>query len=236
MVLHTLDTMEDQKDDQEQQRPVPPPPKVARLSSDSSGVVTMAAPSPLMLGLGLGLGPGKPAFTFLQWQELQHQALIYKYMAAGIPVPLHLVVPIWKSVAAASSSSSTSSSSSHHYPSFMMGHGGWFMDYRNSMEPEPGRCRRTDGKKWRCSRDVVPDQKYCERHMHRGRNRSRKPVEQSASASVPTPATALQPSTSNHGTQLSISISSSGFQLNSNNVSPPRLGFSPTSVLHSSKP
>ncbi|PKA54211.1 Growth-regulating factor 12 [Apostasia shenzhenica] len=45
------------------------------------------------------------------------------------------------------------------------------------MEPEPGRCRRTDGKKWRCSRDVVPDHKYCERHVHRGRNRSRKPVD-----------------------------------------------------------
>jgi len=45
------------------------------------------------------------------------------------------------------------------------------------MDPEPGRCRRTDGKKWRCSKNVVPDQKYCERHMHRGRQRSRKPVE-----------------------------------------------------------
>lgn len=45
------------------------------------------------------------------------------------------------------------------------------------MDPEPGRCRRTDGKKWRCSRDVVAGHKYCERHMHRGRNRSRKPVE-----------------------------------------------------------
>lgn len=52
------------------------------------------------------------------------------------------------------------------------------------MDPEPGRCRRTDGKKWRCSRDVVPGQKYCERHMHRGRNRSRKPVE------IPTSTTA----------------------------------------------
>lgn len=40
--------------------------------------------------------------------------------------------------------------------------------YRNYEDPEPGRCRRTDGKKWRCSRDVVPDQKYCSRHMHRG--------------------------------------------------------------------
>ncbi|KAG0446761.1 hypothetical protein HPP92_028675 [Vanilla planifolia] len=46
-----------------------------------------------------------------------------------------------------------------------------------SLDPEPSRCRRTDGKKWRCSRDAVPDQKYCERHINRGRHRSRKPVE-----------------------------------------------------------
>lgn len=52
------------------------------------------------------------------------------------------------------------------------------------MDPEPGRCRRTDGKKWRCSRDVVAGQKYCERHMHRGRNRSRKPVEIPTTATV----------------------------------------------------
>ena len=47
------------------------------------------------------------------------------------------------------------------------------------MDAEPGRCRRTDGKKWRCYRDVVPNQKYCERHMHRGCQRSRKHVETS---------------------------------------------------------
>lgn len=47
----------------------------------------------------------------------------------------------------------------------------------NSTDPEPRRCRRTDGKKWRCSKDAAPDQKYCERHMHRGKPRSRKPVE-----------------------------------------------------------
>ncbi|URD80614.1 QLQ [Musa troglodytarum] len=80
-----------------------PPHKVARVSSDE---VTMAAPSSLMLGLGLGLGRGpgaaKPVFTFMQLQELEHQALIYKYMAAGLPVPVHLVLPIWKSVAASS--------------------------------------------------------------------------------------------------------------------------------------
>lgn len=56
------------------------------------------------------------------------------------------------------------------------------------MDPEPGRCRRTDGKKWRCSRDVVPDEKYCEKHMHRGRHRSRKPVETSE---VTSPSTKL---------------------------------------------
>ncbi|CAA0813060.1 Growth-regulating factor 7 [Striga hermonthica] len=48
---------------------------------------------------------------------------------------------------------------------------------KNGAALELGRCKRTDGKKWRCSRDVAPHQKYCERHLHRGRPRSRKPVE-----------------------------------------------------------
>ncbi|KAL0446545.1 UNVERIFIED_CONTAM: Growth-regulating factor 8 [Sesamum latifolium] len=50
----------------------------------------------------------------------------------------------------------------------------------NGSDPEPWRCKRTDGKKWRCSRDVAPDQKYCERHAHKSRPRSRKHVEVSA--------------------------------------------------------
>ncbi|MCI42944.1 growth-regulating factor 4-like, partial [Trifolium medium] len=29
-----------------------------------------------------------------QWQELEHQALIFKYMVAGLPVPPDLVLPI----------------------------------------------------------------------------------------------------------------------------------------------
>lgn len=63
------------------------------------GTLSMAAPSVgLGLGLGSGLGSGKSAFTFLQLQELEHQALIFKYMVAGVPVPYHLVLPIWKSV------------------------------------------------------------------------------------------------------------------------------------------
>lgn len=52
--------------------------------------------------------------------------------------------------------------------------------YHNSFnrkeDLEPGRCKRTDGKKWRCSREAHRESKYCERHMHRGRNSSRKPV------------------------------------------------------------
>lgn len=51
-------------------------------------------------------------------------------------------------------------------------------------DPEPTRCRRTDGKKWRCSNKVLLFQKYCERHMHRGRKRSRKLVESSSSYDV----------------------------------------------------
>lgn len=49
----------------------------------------------------------------------------------------------------------------------------------SNADLEPWRCKRTDGKKWRCSRNVIPDQKYCERHTHKSRPRSRKHVESS---------------------------------------------------------
>ncbi|KAF3972811.1 hypothetical protein ACB098_06G195600 [Castanea mollissima] len=126
--------------------------------------------------------------TPTQLHELQQQALIYKHLAAALPVPLHLVIPIWKSVA-----SCFGPAIYDRYPSFI----GYFspkgFDYRTMMDPEPGRCRRTDGKKWRCGKNVVPDQKYCERHMHRGRQRSRKPVEafKIASPSESTPSNKL---------------------------------------------
>lgn len=58
-----------------------------------------------------------------------------------------------------------------------VGWGSFHLGFSGNTDPEPGRCRRTDGKKWRCSRDAVADQKYCERHINRGRHRSRKPVE-----------------------------------------------------------
>lgn len=65
----------------------------------------------------------------------------------------------------------------HPFKTAVNSWGSFHLRFANNTDPEPGRCRRTDGKKWRCSRDVAPDQKYCERHMHRGRPRSRKPVE-----------------------------------------------------------
>lgn len=63
--------------------------------------------------------------------------------------------------------------------------------YGKKVDPEPGRCRRTDGKKWRCSKEAYPDSKYCERHMHRGRNRSRKPVESQTMAQSTSTVTSL---------------------------------------------
>ncbi|KAF8017812.1 hypothetical protein BT93_H2879 [Corymbia citriodora subsp. variegata] len=121
-------------------------------------------------------------FSLAQWQELELQALIYRYMIAGAAVPAELLQPIKKSLLQAPYFLHHPLGHLQHYPQYqpaLLQAGYWG---RASMDPEPGRCRRTDGKKWRCSRDVVPGQKYCERHMHRGRNRSRKPVE------IPTPA------------------------------------------------
>ncbi|XP_022147552.1 growth-regulating factor 6 isoform X3 [Momordica charantia] len=111
-------------------------------------------------------------FTSAQWQELEHQALIFKYMVSGIPIPPDLLFSIKRSTL----DSSFTSKLFPHHPQ----HVGWNylqMSLGRKIDPEPGRCRRTDGKKWRCSKEAYPDSKYCERHMHRGKNRSRKPVD-----------------------------------------------------------
>ncbi|XP_010530421.1 PREDICTED: growth-regulating factor 1-like [Tarenaya hassleriana] len=124
-------------------------------------------------------------FTASQWIELEHQTTIYKYISANIPIPSTLLFPIRK----AFESAGLSCLSGGLLRSNTLGSGGFHMRFSSRDDPEPGRCRRTDGKKWRCSKDAVPDQKYCERHMNRGRHRSRKPVEgqvqgHSSSASV----------------------------------------------------
>ncbi|KAL0920684.1 hypothetical protein M5K25_009844 [Dendrobium thyrsiflorum] len=115
-------------------------------------------------------------FTAAQWRELEHQALIFKYLVAGVPVPPDLLIPIQRSLEA------LPSRFYHHYPAHSSPVG-YFSYYGKKLDPEPGRCRRTDGKKWRCSKDAHPDSKYCERHMHRSRNRSRKHVESKSNIS-----------------------------------------------------
>ncbi|XP_074584013.1 growth-regulating factor 7-like [Curcuma longa] len=115
----------------------------------------------------------KGPFTPSQWLELEHQALIYKYIVAKVPIPPNLLIPIQRSLV----SSGFSRFSAGSFGSNPFGWGSFYLGCSGNVDPEPGRCRRTDGKKWRCSRDAVADQKYCERHINRGRRRSRKHVE-----------------------------------------------------------
>ncbi|KAI3965421.1 hypothetical protein MKX01_042902 [Papaver californicum] len=127
-------------------------------------------------------GRNKPPFTPLQWQELETQALIFKHMVSGIPIPPELLFPLKFHHSSSSSSSSPSSSSLLSSKLFLPSDPQipwtyYHMGIGRKIDPEPGRCRRTDGKKWRCSKEAYNDSKYCEKHMHRGRNRSRKPVE-----------------------------------------------------------
>ncbi|OAY23074.1 growth-regulating factor 1 [Manihot esculenta] len=119
------------------------------------------------------LNEARGPFTPSQWMELEHQALIYKYITANVPIPSNLLIPIRKALDSAGFSSFSGGLLRPNTLSW----GNFHLGFSSNTDPEPGRCRRTDGKKWRCSRDAVADQKYCERHMNRGRHRSRKPVE-----------------------------------------------------------
>ncbi|BAT82564.1 hypothetical protein LR48_Vigan07g262100 [Vigna angularis] len=132
-------------------------------------------------------------FTPSQWMELEHQALIYKYITANVPVPTHLLIPIRKAL---DSAAFCNFSTGLLRPN-TLGWGGFHLGFSNNTDPEPGRCRRTDGKKWRCSRDAVVDQKYCERHMNRGRHRSRKPVEGQSGHALTTTTTTTTTTTPN---------------------------------------
>ncbi|KAK8547273.1 hypothetical protein V6N13_097988 [Hibiscus sabdariffa] len=143
-------------------------------------------------------------FTASQYQELEHQALIFKYMVSGIPIPPDLLFTIKRSCLDSSLPSRLFSYQPQHvgWNCFQMGLG-------RKVDPEPGRCRRTDGKKWRCSKEAYPDSKYCERHMHRGKNRSRKPVEVNSNATTTAnPSTANQNISSITKTRPSFSLSS----------------------------
>ncbi|KAJ4886756.1 Growth-regulating factor 5 [Raphanus sativus] len=153
----------------------------------------------------------RPPFTPTQWQELEHQALIYKYMVSGVPVPPELIFSIRRSL--------DSSLVSRLLPHQPLGWGCYQMGFGRKQDPEPGRCRRTDGKKWRCSREAHPDSKYCEKHMHRGRNRAKKSIDQSQ-----TTAPLISPSLSfpsNHNNPSpTLSSSSTTYSASSSSSSP----------------
>ncbi|XVF17486.1 hypothetical protein REPUB_Repub10bG0126500 [Reevesia pubescens] len=150
----------------------------------------------------------KGPFTPSQWIELEHQALIYKYITSNVPVPSNLLIPLKKSLYPYGLTSSSAGS----LPPNPLGWGSFHLGYSSNTDPEPGRCRRTDGKKWRCSRDAVADQKYCERHINRGRHRSRKPVEgQSGHAASGTTNSKVVPMSSS----MSASVITSGGASNS---------------------
>lgn len=183
----------------------------------------------LELGRGSGLSARSSGFSIFQLQELQLQTLIYKYMEAGLPVPHHLLLPIWKSVANVLGGPNDGVPLGYNS---LLGSSPMPWDHRMGMDPdpEPGRCRRTDGKKWRCSKEVFPNKKYCERHMQRGRQRSRKLVE--PSQPINTANTWDAPPSSSTNLSISLSVNSSGSSSSSSNNFSPRLGFSPESVFH----
>ncbi|KAK8642648.1 hypothetical protein V6N13_011985 [Hibiscus sabdariffa] len=187
-------------------------PAYARNTGYSSGGFNGANMHGVLIG---ARGP----FTPSQWMELEHQALIYKYITSNVPIPSNLLIPIRKSL----DSANFSVFSGGLLRPSTLGWGAFHLGFSNNTDPEPGRCRRTDGKKWRCSRDAVADQKYCERHMNRGRHRSRKPVEgQSGHSSAATttklmrtvsssPASAVGP-TSGSGESNSLAIAQQQFK------------------------
>ncbi|KAL0719503.1 hypothetical protein Bca4012_068827 [Brassica carinata] len=155
----------------------------------------------------------RPPFTPTQWQELEHQALIYKYMVSGVPVPPELIFSIRRSL--------DSSLVSRLFPHQPLGWGCYQMGFGRKQDPEPGRCRRTDGKKWRCSREAHPDSKYCEKHMHRGRNRAKKSIDQSqTTAPLTSPSLSFPSSSNNNNNNPSPTLSSSSSTYSASSSSP----------------
>ncbi|KAI3905877.1 hypothetical protein MKW92_002216 [Papaver armeniacum] len=109
------------------------------------------------------MGKKQTTIYTITMARTETQALIFKHMVSGIPIPAELLFPLKFHTSSSLISSKLFLPSDPQIP--------WTYYHI-------GRCRRTDGKKWRCAKEVYHDSKYCEKHMHRGRNRSRKPVEE----------------------------------------------------------
>ncbi|CAA7037367.1 unnamed protein product [Microthlaspi erraticum] len=149
------------------------------LAGSGSGAVSVADPFFTLSSSGeMGRSASEKesaAFSEAQWQELERQRNIYKYMMASVPVPSELLSPFPKNPPNTNNQDVTVAVAKGG--SLKLGIASNASN--NASDLEPWRCKRTDGKKWRCSRNVIPDQKYCERHTHKSRPRSRKHVESS---------------------------------------------------------
>lgn len=102
------------------------------------------------------------------------------------------------------------------------------LNYGNDVETELQRCKRTDGKKWCCGTDVVPNQKYCERHLHRGTKKLAVVAEPVTVALVPLPLGIC------HATPLAIPQKESGY-INLNTNLSMSLGASPQRTANDGK-
>ncbi|KAM7531621.1 hypothetical protein LguiB_035031 [Lonicera macranthoides] len=174
---------ESESDQQQQQQPLPlfssEPTTTTTTSTATNYHLSAPFLSPTHPSTFPRMANGSSGYLSVgQRQELEVQALIYKHVLAGASIPPQLQLLFNKTLLNSSPSPyyHLQHYSPYYHPSLLQSGGGGYWG-RGGMDPEPGRCRRTDGKKWRCSRDVVSGHKYCERHVHRGRNRSRKPVE-----------------------------------------------------------
>jgi hypothetical protein len=63
---------------------------------------------------------GKGPFTPSQWIELEHQALIYKYITSNVPVPSNLLIPLRRSLYPYGLSGSTAGSLPHNSCKFVI--------------------------------------------------------------------------------------------------------------------
>lgn len=68
-------------------------------------------------------GPFNPS----QWIELEHQALIYKYITSNVPVPSHLLVPIKKALHPYGMSAISAGSSLPHNSSKLVQMHNWWV-------------------------------------------------------------------------------------------------------------
>ncbi|KAJ9170532.1 hypothetical protein P3X46_018633 [Hevea brasiliensis] len=187
-----------------------------RTTSNMPGTADLSIPKTMILNYGAPLPPVPPFpskdnyglaertslnYTgFPHYQSSRICILIFKYLSASVLVPTELLTPLKRPFYFYP----CGSSGGFYRPDLL----GWGtlcrMGYMGSpLDFEPGRCRGTDGKKWQCSRDVVGDQKYYERHMNRGRYHAGKPADgQTVTAAVQTYNSNVVPATISISTPL----------------------------------